>query len=563
MSLIIFQPPDVGAELTGGCYGFARKYMHWPEELLVGGVTRNISRHLKKAKAFQTVIQLKSDREMYESFKEYSHTGLYRNGIYIEWNLEKAAEVLVAWQKKFSAEVNKLMRLKTITNSFDVLPFSSAALDDILGKFSNPRPFSLALGTAATLIYTALVLVRWKEPVNGQGGVGIAGVLLIVISTGAGLGLCALLGIAFNAATTQIVPFLALGLGVDHIFILTHAYASRNNNDQTGQVLMKAGLSVLFSTATTAGSLFSGVMIPVPALRAFCLQAAILVCVNLASVILVFPAMVSLDLRRRRAGRSDILCCCLPTLIHNNPPCKQQSQPVFGNPQEESLIGCSEKECLSFSLSRFATKYYAPFLAKYTIKFLAMITLAGILGFSIFTMMKLPDGLELTDLVPQGTDEYKFLNAQGKLFGFYNMFAVTQGDFDYEYPDNQQLLHEYHKAFAPVKHVIKNDDGTLPDFWLSMFRDWLQNLQKSFDRDYKERRITQERWFTNASVEAILAYKLLVQTGHIDDPIDKSLVTHVKLVNDKGIINPKGFYNYLSAWYWNDAFAQVRNQNHN
>lgn len=524
--------------------------MHWPEELVVGGVTRNRTRHLKKAKALQTVVQLMGEREMYEYWNEHYKVH------HIGWTLEKAAEVLIAWQKKFSAEVNKIMRAETVTHSYDVFAFSSAALDDILRKYSNPRPISLALGTAATLIYAAVALLRWKEPVNGQSGVGIAGVLLIGISTAAGLGFCALLGIAFNAATTQVVPFLALGLGVDYIFILAHAYAERDNNEQTGQVLKKAGLSVLFSAAATAGSLFAAVMIPVPALRVFCLQAAILMCFNLAAVLLVFPAMVSLDLRRRRSGRSDILCCCLPTLVTNQ-SCKH-SQPVYTNPQEESLISCSEKDCLSFSLSRFATKYYAPFLAKSSIKCLGMLTLAGVIGFSLFNAMKLPDGLELTDLVPQGTDEHKFLNAQGKLFGFYNMFAVTQGDF--EYPTNQKLLHDFHEAFVRVPHVIKNDNGGLPDFWLRMFRDWLKNLQRAFDRDYREGRITQERWFTNASDDAILAYKLLVQTGHVDNPIDKSLVTHVRLVDSEGIINPKAFYNYLSAWTWNDGFAYGASQ---
>lgn len=52
-------------------------------------------------------------------------------------------------------------------------------------------------------------------------------------------------------------------------------------------------------------------------------------------------------------------------------------------------------------------------------------------------------------------------------------------------------------------------------------------LQKAFDRDWSRGSITQERWFPNASHEGILAYKLLVQTGHVDNPIDKSLVTQV------------------------------------
>lgn len=41
-------------------------------------------------------------------------------------------------------------------------------------------------------------------------------------------------------------------------------------------------------------------------------QAAVLVLFNLGCTLLVFPAVVSLDLRRRCSGRVDILCCCLP-----------------------------------------------------------------------------------------------------------------------------------------------------------------------------------------------------------------------------------------------------------
>ena len=43
-----FQKPDIGAELTGGCYGFATRYMHWPEQLVVGGVTKNKTGHITR-----------------------------------------------------------------------------------------------------------------------------------------------------------------------------------------------------------------------------------------------------------------------------------------------------------------------------------------------------------------------------------------------------------------------------------------------------------------------------------------------------------------------------------
>ena len=42
------QEPDIGAELTGGCYGIASKFMHWPEQLVVGGTTKNKTGHITR-----------------------------------------------------------------------------------------------------------------------------------------------------------------------------------------------------------------------------------------------------------------------------------------------------------------------------------------------------------------------------------------------------------------------------------------------------------------------------------------------------------------------------------
>lgn len=108
-----------------------------------------------------------------------------------------------------------------------------------------------------------------------------------------------------------------------------------------------------------------------------------------------------------------------------------------------------------------------------------MVILVVILAGSVWGITKVTDGLDLTDIVPQNTDEHAFLSAQGQYFGFYNMYAVTEGDF--EYPTNQKLLYEYHEAFMRVPNIIKNDDGGLPEFWLSLYRDWLIGKEKSSD----------------------------------------------------------------------------------
>ncbi|KAG7203232.1 hypothetical protein KM043_010333 [Ampulex compressa] len=594
------QVPDVGAELTGGCYGFAAKYMHWPEELVVGGAKHNKTGHLTRAAALQTVVQLMGERELFDFL-----TNTYKVH-HIDWSQEKASQVLEAWQRAFSNQVKKQLEANG-SAPYNLYAFSTTTMNDLLGKYSEVSLTKIAIGCTLMLLYAGVALLRWKDPVRSQSGVGIAGVMLVCATVAAGLGFCALLGIPFNAATTQIVPFLALGLGVHDMFLLTHTYAELSVNEvpsgeQTGVVLKRTGLSVLLTGLSNVSAFFAAAIIPIPALRVFCLQAGILLLFNLAAMLLVFPAMVSLDLRRRRSGRSDILCCCLPavssiaknkytgrnsngtakqTVARAIPPERretctqiltsqnvQNESWVGGNmidadfdkqcTEEDTLTGCSQDDCLSFSLTQLAARHYAPFVTRPATKVFGMMILVAVLAGSVWQTMRVSDGLELTDLVPQNSNEHAFLAAQAKHFGFYNMYAVTGRDF--EYPNNQKLLYEYHDAFMRIKNVIKNDNGGLPEFWLSLFRDWLKGLQGAFDKEYGSGCITQERWYKNASDEAILAYKLLVQTGHVDNPIDKSLITQVRLVDSEGIINPRAFYNYLSAWASNDALAYGASQ---
>jgi patched 1 len=559
--------PDIGAALSGGCYGYAVNFMHWPEELIVGGSEKNSTNHIRKAKALQTVVQLMSEQELYDHWNDNYKTH------YAGWSLKKARDILSAWQEKFSDEVRsfaisrksnssfvgfqvrKLMREEGNTTyaAFDFNAFSSTTLNNSLRLHSKPDLYHLTICAMIILIYTGIVLYRFGDPVNGQSGVGMFGVLLLCMSTAAGLGVCSLLGIPFNVATTQVVPLIALGLAVDQIFILTHGYDSRRNSNEqmhTAQILKKYGLTVMFNGASTATAFIGAALLPIPVLRAFALQAAILITINLVTVLFVFPAFITLDLRRRRSSHMDILCC-LPRFMS---PVSQMEPLTMNNMKTNNL---SKNETLlpnpskPKKCSQMNVKLFCDFILSGKVKTLGVLTIAALLGSSVYATLKLQDGFELTDLIPKNTSEYSFISAQSKLFGFYNIFAVTQANF--EYPQNQKLLREYHESFIRVPNIIKNDNGGLPDFWLNIFRNWLLTLQAAFDRDYASGAISKERWYANASVDGVLAFKLLAQTGHVDNPIDKSLITHNRLVDAQGIINPKAFYNYLSAWAWNDA----------
>lgn len=52
-------------------------------------------------------------------------------------------------------------------------------------------------------------------------------------------------------------------------------------------------------------------------------------------------------------------------------------------------------------------------------------------------------------------------------------------------------------------------------------------LQKAFDRDWAEGRISYEGWQKNASDDGVIAYKLLAQTGE-KETINRSIVCFKK-----------------------------------
>ncbi|CAI9725752.1 protein patched homolog 1-like [Octopus vulgaris] len=733
-------PPDIGAELTNGCTGFATKYMHWQEDLIIGGIRRNKTNHIVRAEALQSIIQLMGEKDMFEYYQNV------RKVRTIDWTMNKAKMILETWHRKFTAEVDNIYNGK---HQQHIHVFSSTSLADIMEKFSSVSVVRIALGYIVMLLYACISLLKCNDAVNSQCVIGIAGVLLVGLSVAAGLGLCSVLGIKFNASTTQIVPFLALGLGVDDMFLIAHTYAENSNNipfmERTGECLKRTGVSVLLTSVTNIMGFLAAAIIPIPALRAFSLQAAILVFFNLSSILLILPAVVSWDLVRREDKRIDVFCCfqssmanqvielqpqrdsehslshfgftsthlsipntsssvaihqtvtkisvngsqpvtCLamqptervvnqshstkpvhsektqkapvpekhskalvpekpqktpapekplvsektpnalvpekspcvlvpenptnalvpgkpsnalvpekyprailpeksPKLLVSDKPLKVlfpdnslksvlTEKPPIQNPvyppacpsntssrqcltpiDTVSFKDCwlqMQHECFNFSLANIVKNHYGPFLQKtptkvFTIVVFLIITLIGIYGITL-----VEDGLELTDIVPHGTAEYNFLEAKSKYFGFYNFFAVTKNNFDYAH--NQKLLYSYHKAFQQVNHIIKREDGSLPTFWLQLFREWLHDLQKSFDNDVATKCIGPRKWYQNASQNGILAFRLLAQTGNVDDPFDVNQVHKVRLVKD-GIINPSGFYNYLSAWRGTDVLG--------
>ncbi|XP_004699534.2 protein patched homolog 2 isoform X1 [Echinops telfairi] len=604
------QPPNVAKELSGGCHGFSYKFMRWQEELLLGGMTRDPQGQLLSAEALQSTFLLMSPRQLYEHFR-----GDYQTHD-IGWSEEQAGAVLQAWQRRF---VQLAQEALAENATQQIHAFSATTLDDILRAFSEVSTARLVGGYLLMLAYACLTMLRW-DCAQSQGTVGLAGVLLVALAVASGLGLCALLGLAFNAATTQVLPFLALGIGVDDVFLLAHAFTEAPPGtplqERTGECLQRTGTSVALTSINNMVAFFMAALVPIPALRAFSLQAAIVVGCNFAAVMLVFPAILSLDLHRRHCQRLDVLCCfpspcstrviqILPqelgdravpmgithltttvqTFTHHDANSQHvvtilpqaHLAPLPSDPlgselfspggstrdllgQEEGTrekTACRSLACAHWNLAHFARYRFAPVLLQPHSKTLVLVFFGALLGLSLYGATLVQDGLALTDVVPRGTKEHAFLSAQLRYFSLYEVALVTQGGFDYA--RSQRALFDLHQRFSSLKAVLPLPATQAPRTWLHYYRNWLQGIQAAFDHDWASGRITRHS-YRNGSEDGALAYKLLIQTGDAQEPLDFSQLTTRQLVDQEGLIPPELFYMGLTVWVSSDPLGLAASQ---
>ncbi|CAK8675849.1 unnamed protein product [Clavelina lepadiformis] len=749
--------PDVKSILSQGCSGFATNLMQWPIDLIVGDIKRDSSSTITNARGLETLFRLMSAQNMYQF-----HKNTVKTGNIIDWSEERALQVLSEWQREYVKKIYSVRppeRLNSTSNEPDTLyAFTAATADDILLEFSNISFARVIGGYLLMMGYACLSLMRMRAS-RSQGAVGVLGVLLVALSVAAGLGISSVIGISFNAASTQVLPFLLLGLGVDDMFLMAHHFGEISVlsyipfEERTGECLKRVGVSVfLTSVAILSGFLFS-LIIPMPALRAFGLQAAIVTVFNLVSVLIIFPAILSLDLKRRKNNKLDILCCfdsssanevidltenamqshtCSHTHgghryphvgpapgVHNpgplpgnnSPPYQEGSEttitmhhtiqaysnrsyvtvrgpttetsvrPPFNSgysenhgtlynehprtPPPEYTASTTKREdevvtkptsarpkvafvneaisgtstpgrstpassgvpgrisrrghgsnpptnlttpmesvrssthslvphkrrksglccfgakkrsgalyaCLatlpSMTVSQLGERYYAPFLMKNPVRVIVIILFCGLLGVSIYGCTVVEDGLDFGDVLPRGTREHAAIVAQTTYFSFYNMYIVTK---KFNYHSNQEHLYRLHHSVGNISYVVRETDGSLNRFWLEYFRDWLQVLQDAFDEDWTKGFVNETTWTAEASDNAILAFKLLRQTGEPLRPTDISRigckingrpcerVDRIRLVSDDGIIPEDAFYNYLSAWVGNDPLSYEASQ---
>ncbi|XP_057299103.1 protein patched homolog 1-like isoform X1 [Hydractinia symbiolongicarpus] len=603
----ILPEPDLGAILTGGCYRVAKKIMHWDEDLIISGIEKNSTGYIKYAAAFQTIIQVTNAEYFAKSEKAQSIPN---------FSMEKAKSIIDAWKLKFTELVNREGQRKKLRSR--MIAFSTASFQDVIDRFTRINTKSVAVGFVIVTAYAIVSLKRWSSAVYSYSLMGAVGVAFVCVSVFSGIGISHFFGMKLSAASTQVLPYLAVGLGLDSMFLMVRTYVVICDSGQfvdtkiVGMCLGECGLSVTITSFANACAFLMASTIPILSLQEFSKQAAIIVLLNWFMLMFLFTSILSFDVERQKHNRID-LCCCVKNdeeedeedeeddsrlykdakynqknlqnnmnklfLVGTNPhvptsncprnqrKMQEQSRRHF-NVNQAEVKRRKKKESSrwrrvlkKFSVAYFVRNYFGKWMVSSQVKILVLFCCCIQLFLAGYGATMVKQELNIADMLPRNSPQHLFVTQRDKHFSYYAFHMITQYEQDgkvFDYANNQPLLHEYYKRISEVNNVLRRrGPDKYPRFWLIILRDWLIDCDKKFRQEWNAGRIHQSCVPNcNISREAKIVYLLLL-LDHTDNEFLKK--EPEKLV-ENGIIKPSSFYYALTLWYWNDHLGTVKAQ---
>lgn len=289
------------------------------------------------------------------------------------------------------------------------LSFSTEiSLEEELNKSTNTDAKIVVISYIAMFIYASFALGStslaishfFHQPskilVESKFTLGIFGIIIVLMSVSASVGLFSAMGVKVTLIIAEVIPFLVLAVGVDNIFLIVHEFERVNYSHpdepvkvRVGKAMGRMGPSILLSATSETIAFALGAIVAMPAVRNFAIYAAGAVFVNAILQVTMFVAVLALNQERVESSRMD----CFPCIKvrdyeangHSNGSlsgARVEVRSPPGYPVEEEGI-----------LQKFIRKRYAPKLLQKQTKWGVMVLFLGLFTAGLALLPKVELGL--------------------------------------------------------------------------------------------------------------------------------------------------------------------------
>ena len=368
--------------------------------------------------------------------------------IIVSWVVKNALEGSVQIERAMDWEASLRSTLLTVQKEANErglrLSFSTEiSLEQELNKTTNTDAkivvisyiimffyASLALGST-TLSLRSILRNPATSLVESKFTLGVVGILIVLMSISASIGLFSAAGIKVTLIIAEVIPFIVLAVGVDNIFLIVHEFERVNVSHpddvvevRVAKALGRMGPSILLSAMTETIAFALGAFAGMPAVRNFAVYAAGAVFINAVLQVTMFISVLALNQRRVEDHRSD----CFPCI-----QIKSAGVQLGGGANGNGGYARSYEGQDESTLQQFIRKSYAPSLLGKKVKLAVIVVFLGFFAAGISLMPKVKLGLDqrvaIPDdsyLIPYFNDLYDYFDSGPPVYFVTHELNVTE-----------------------------------------------------------------------------------------------------------------------------------------
>lgn len=355
------------------------------------------------------------------------------------------ADALGPFLKKYNDSVDTSF-LKEYIPDIEIKPLKLKAtymlqrsVNDELRAETSQNYIIVIISYIIMFIYISLSLGKFTDRVRSNILLSLTGIIFIGAAVFMSYCLCGFLGIKASLISLEVVPFLVLAIGVDNMFLIYHSvYRVPSDNVETkvGVGLRNIGNSITLSAMTQILTFCIGVNMAIPALKTFCITAAFALTFNYLIQMTVYPALLSIDLRRKMNGYADLL------------PFVKTRNVVNIKLMEEDKLG------------EFFAKHWCKMIRSKICKLFVIIICLGLFLLCFVAVNKLPIGLDQQLATLKGDNLYHYFGNVKKYIEQGPMSSIIIETADYNNFDMYDALDRL------VELLSKREKLTVPPFRL-------------------------------------------------------------------------------------------------
>jgi predicted RND superfamily exporter protein len=361
---------------------------------MLGGVTYDSAGKIISAGAFKTTLWMKEKKERVSNKDEDPATD--------------------AWELKFDDYVNDFTHPHLAESYAQTKKGQGKAGGSAIRKDVS----MLAIGYLFLIVFSVIVLSHNKR-IHSNGCIALASVLSIGFSIVSTFGLCGYIGVKQNPVTNTLYLVL-LGIGADDCYVIMGQYTREQGTPQERVVkaLTKAGASIAVTSMTDCLAFACGLLSTLPALRDFCIFAAIGIMFDFLYQTTFLTAIIFFRARSTENNRPDWLCCCTTV--------------------EPEATGCcictrTNEKGEAEGLSRRALNAVTRFTLSTPGTITVLLVTAGLVAGGVAGLPKLKADFDIKWFIPDGSEYKEMYDAMDKYFptsGGYPVGIYTKsGDY--------------------------------------------------------------------------------------------------------------------------------------